>query len=177
MYYSNFGITRCFKTNQKYTKVSIYLNKLEMYKFKMAKGLQRCLPNEHLDYKENDSPISSSEDQSFSMNQTSWKYSGLGDPFFNAVIFSTRTVFCKFLVSSNSLLNLSRPLHIFNLDSLFFKHNTFSLHQNLLDLVGHSRPFLSKLTSLLKRLFLQRMDHPNLVPVFLFDLAGLEESF
>ena len=40
--------------NQEYTMVGIYLNKLERYKFKMAKRLQRCVPNEHLDRKEND---------------------------------------------------------------------------------------------------------------------------
>ena len=40
--------------NQEYTKVGIYLNKLERYKFKMTNGLQRCVPNEHLDRKEND---------------------------------------------------------------------------------------------------------------------------
>ena len=45
----------------------IYLNKLERYKFKMAKGLQQYLPNEHLDRKENDFLTSSSEDQSFLM--------------------------------------------------------------------------------------------------------------
>ena len=53
--------------NQKYTKVCIYLNKLERHKFKMAKGLQRFLPNEHLDRKDNDFLTSSSEDQSLSM--------------------------------------------------------------------------------------------------------------
>ena len=68
------------ETNQEYTKVGIYLNKLEMYKFKMAKGLQRCLPNEHLDRKENDFPTSS-EDQSLSMTQTSQRYSGFRRAF------------------------------------------------------------------------------------------------
>ena len=57
--------------NREYTKVDIYLNKLERYKFKMAKGLQRCLSNEHLDRKENDFLTSSSEDQSFSMKRIS----------------------------------------------------------------------------------------------------------
>ena len=57
------------KTNQEYTKVCIYLNKLERYKFKMAKELQRCVPNEHLDHKENDFPTSSFENQSFSMKR------------------------------------------------------------------------------------------------------------
>ena len=49
------------KTNQEYTKVGIYLNKLERYKFKMEKGLQKYLPNEHLDRK-NDFLTSSFED-------------------------------------------------------------------------------------------------------------------
>ena len=49
------------ETNRKYTKVCIYLNKLERYKFKMVKKLQRYLPNEHLDRKENDFLTSSSE--------------------------------------------------------------------------------------------------------------------
>ena len=52
------------ETNREYTKVGIYLNKLERYKFKMAKGLQRCLPNERLDCKENDILTSFFEDQS-----------------------------------------------------------------------------------------------------------------
>ena len=54
------------ETNQEYTKVGIYLNMLERYKFKMAKGLQRCVPNEHLDHKKIDFSTSS-EDQSLSM--------------------------------------------------------------------------------------------------------------
>ena len=40
------------ETNREYTKFGFYLNKLERYKFKMVKGLQKCLPNEHLDHKE-----------------------------------------------------------------------------------------------------------------------------
>ena len=57
------------ETNRKYTKVGIYLNKLERYKVKMAKGLQRCVPNEYLDHKEIDFPTSSFEDQSLSMTR------------------------------------------------------------------------------------------------------------
>ena len=53
------------------TKVCICLDKFKRYKFKWQKGLQRCLPNEHLDQKENDFPTSSFEDQSLSMTQTS----------------------------------------------------------------------------------------------------------
>ena len=64
------------ETNREYTKVGIYLNKLEKYKFKMEKGLQRCLPNEHSDRKDNDFLTSSSEDQSLSMTQTSRRYFG-----------------------------------------------------------------------------------------------------
>ena len=39
--------------------------------FQMVRGLQRCLPNEHIDHKENNFSISSSENQSFPMTQTS----------------------------------------------------------------------------------------------------------
>ena len=35
------------ETNRKYTMVYIYLNKFEKVQIKMAKGLQKCLPNEH----------------------------------------------------------------------------------------------------------------------------------
>ena len=55
------------KTNQEYTRIGFYLNKLEKYKFEMAKGLQRCVPNEHLDHKENNFPTFFSEDRSLSM--------------------------------------------------------------------------------------------------------------
>ena len=57
--------------DREYTKVGIYLNKLERYKFKMAKGLQRCVPNEHLDHKENNFLTSFFEDQSLLMTQIS----------------------------------------------------------------------------------------------------------
>ena len=50
------------ETDWKCTKVCIYLNKLERYKFKMAKGLQRYLPNEHSDHEEIDFLTSSFED-------------------------------------------------------------------------------------------------------------------
>ena len=109
------------KTNQEYTKVGIYLNKLGRYKFKMAKGLQRCLPNEHLDSKENDFPISFSEDQSLLITQTSQRYSG----FKRASFFSscTNPLYLNRLLQvfnpSNPLVNLSRPLRIFNLNSFF----------------------------------------------------------
>ena len=63
------------KTNQEYIRNGIYLNKLENYKFEMAKGLQRCVLNEHLDHKENNFPTSSPEDQSLSMTQISLRYS------------------------------------------------------------------------------------------------------
>ena len=78
------------ETNQEYTKVGIYLNKLEMYKFKMAKGLQRCLPNEHLDRK-NNFPTFSFEEQSLSMTQTSRRYSGFrrASSFLHALILFT----------------------------------------------------------------------------------------
>ena len=79
------------ETNQEYTKVGIYLNKLKRYKFKMAKGLQRCVPNEHLDCKDNDFLTSFSEDQLLSMNQTSRRYSGFkkASSFLHALILFT----------------------------------------------------------------------------------------
>ena len=55
------------ETNQKYTRIGIYLNKLKRYK-NVKRGLQRCVPNEHLDHKENNF-LTSSEDQSSSMTQ------------------------------------------------------------------------------------------------------------
>ena len=55
------------KTNQENTRIGIYLNNLERYKFEMAKGLQRCVSNEHLDHKENNFPTFFSEDRSLSM--------------------------------------------------------------------------------------------------------------
>ena len=79
------------ETNQEYSKVGIYLNKLERYKLKMAKGLQRCVPNEHLDHKENDFPTSSSEHQSLSMTHTFRRYFDFrkASSFFHTLILFT----------------------------------------------------------------------------------------
>ena len=64
------------ETKREYMRIDIYLDNLKRYRFKKGqKGLQRCIPNEHLDRKDNNFPTSSSEDQSLSTTQISRRYS------------------------------------------------------------------------------------------------------
>ena len=129
------------ETDWKCRKVCIYLGKFKKAQIQTVKGLQRCLSNEYLDHKENDLPTSSSEDQSLSMTQASWRYFRFIWPLLNVAIFFTQTTFCRFSIQVISLY-LSYLFRIFNLDSsfyslsslsFFFKRNTSLLYQSLSD--------------------------------------------
>ena len=106
---------------------------------KWQRGLQRCVPNEHLDHKKK---------QFFDF--FSWRSIIFNDSDLSNVFWIQKSLFFSSCINplylnrflqvfnpSNLLVNLSCPLRIFNLDCSFFIHffkrNISSLHQSLLD--------------------------------------------
>ena len=108
------------KIEWKCRKVCIYLDKFKRYKFKMTKGLQRCLPNEHLDRKENDLDFFFWRliilDETNPL-KTFWIPKSLLSALCNNLFYSDPLL--QAFNSINLLVNLSCPFWIFKLDFSF----------------------------------------------------------